>query len=65
MDFTKLLHSLEELVYEAASLVVLIPKTFFRLTFFPNRIYQYVTDELSKPLKSDSIAMRRRSLCGS
>ena len=49
MDVTKLLQSLEEFVYEIACLAVLLPKTLFRLTLFPRRVFQYVTLELQKP----------------
>jgi hypothetical protein len=49
MDITKLLQSLEEFVYDVACLAVLVPKTFFLLTFFPRRVFQYVTTELQKP----------------
>jgi len=49
MDIAKLLQSLEEFVYEVACLAVLIPKTFFRLTFFPRKVCRYVATELQKP----------------
>jgi len=52
MDITKLLQSLEEFVYEVACLAVLIPKTFFTLTFSPRRVYGYVTAELKKPAEA-------------
>jgi hypothetical protein len=49
MDLTKLLQALEEFIYEIACLAVLIPKTFFLLSFFPARVHAYVTGELSRP----------------
>jgi hypothetical protein len=49
MDLTKLLQALEEFIYDIACLAVLIPKTFFLLSFHPGLVYPYVTQELGKP----------------
>lgn len=49
MDITKLLQSLEEFIFDIACLVILIPKTFFKLSFFPGRVIQYLSTELQKP----------------
>jgi hypothetical protein len=49
MDLNRLLQALEEFIYEIACLTVLIPKTFFLLSFRPARVHAYVTGELEKP----------------
>jgi hypothetical protein len=49
MDLNKLLQALEEFIYDIACLAVLLPKTFFLLSFRPGRVYPYVTQELAKP----------------
>jgi len=49
MDLTKLLQAIEEFIYEIACLTVLIPKTFFLLSFRPGLVHAYVTQELEKP----------------
>ena len=49
MDLTRLLQALEEFIYEIACLTILIPKTFFLLSFRPARVHAYVTGELAKP----------------
>jgi hypothetical protein len=49
MDLTKLLQAIEEFIYEIACLTVLIPKTFFLLSFRPGLVHAYVTQELGKP----------------
>jgi hypothetical protein len=49
MDLTKLLQAIEEFIYEIACLTVLIPKTFFLLSFRPGHAHSYVMQELGKP----------------
>jgi hypothetical protein len=47
MDFVKLLHSVEELVFLIASWLVLVPKTFFRVLFSAEWTYKYIQTQLA------------------
>jgi hypothetical protein len=48
MDFIKALQSVEELLYEVALWIILIPKTLFRVFFTPHWIQKYVLEEWNK-----------------
>ena len=48
MDFTKIIKFIEEFLYEIAVWIILLPKTFFRITFKPHKIVDYVNEEFNK-----------------
>src|SRR5437016_3572875 len=48
MNILKILQSLEELLYELALWVILLPKTFFKVLFQPQWTYTYLISEWEK-----------------
>jgi hypothetical protein len=51
MDLLKILQSVEEVIYEVALWTVFIPKTFFKVVFYPRWCRSYVIAEFEKDSK--------------
>ena len=51
MDILKVLKAIEELVYEVALWMILIPKTAISLLRKPSRAHKYTIEESSKDIK--------------
>ena len=48
MDFIRIIRSLEEFIYELATRIILIPKTFCKILLLPRWVHDFVVKEFSK-----------------